>query len=196
MNNQTFSKLPFDKNFQIFDYTLDSMSNKSTYCINTNITEIYQNNQYSDDNFSNRYNTKTTNLNVIDANNIKTRSNYTNIESPLKQKFIDNKSNTISNTKSNTKSKTLSIDLSKSTSNSTNSSKSSNSSNSSKSSNSSNSSNSPNSLKISIAPKSTIIQKAQKSTITSKASTVLNNTNKEIKKNVKKLQKQLDKLNK
>ena len=35
MNTNTFYKMPFDSNFDAFDYTLGNMSDKSTYCLNT-----------------------------------------------------------------------------------------------------------------------------------------------------------------
>lgn len=35
MNTNTFYKMPFDTNFDAFDYTLRNMNDKSTYCLNT-----------------------------------------------------------------------------------------------------------------------------------------------------------------
>jgi len=35
MNTHTFYKMPFDSDFDPFDYTLENMSEKSTYCLNT-----------------------------------------------------------------------------------------------------------------------------------------------------------------
>jgi hypothetical protein len=60
--SNTFYKLPFDKRFDQFDYTLDNMSGKSTYCLNTCMggtnfsnAPVVKSKTYTDDHFSQRY---------------------------------------------------------------------------------------------------------------------------------------------
>ena len=63
--DNTFYSLPFDKKFDKFDYTLDTMSAKSTYCLNTCIAGTNFSNSsnqhstksktYTDDHYSQRY---------------------------------------------------------------------------------------------------------------------------------------------
>lgn len=47
MNSKTFYNLPFDSNFNSMDYTLNSMSSKSTFCLNTCLqgTNVYNSEQ-------------------------------------------------------------------------------------------------------------------------------------------------------
>ena len=98
--NNTFYKLPFENKFNQFDYTLDNMSGKSTYCLNSCMggnnfskqSKVTKN--YTDDHFSQRYinnYSKYDSINMSSANYKNASDKYSYLDANTKTNSISNK---------------------------------------------------------------------------------------------------------